>query len=114
MASPLCETAQHLVNSFFQAEKEEAGGNDHRRRMSVATRGIADMVKESQANQHEVEASFVRTRSSQHETEAAPSGKVEALVEQAAEMNVEGWEFNSTHAIAAEYVERHADRVSAL
>ena len=133
MASPLRDLAQKLVDSFFLKESEEIEeAQGRRRRMSSRTKGLAEMLKSSE--EHEaLDPSFGRetwsfkTRVSSYHLQSSKGGGGHSMEEKSRqsfshdtadddfdEMYVEGWEFNSPHAIAAEYVERHADHVSVL
>ena len=126
-------TSQKLVDSFFLKESEEIEeAQGRRRRMSSRTKGLAEMLKSSE--EHEaLDPSFGRetwsfkTRVSSYHLQSSKGGGGHSMEEKSRqsfshdtadddfdEMYVEGWEFNSPHAIAAEYVERHADHVSVL
>ena len=115
MPSPLLPIARERMDNVAAMEREaEAGGTGSfaRRRMSVTTAEVAMELSRAAAEQASVDEMNENDDMS-FESRKSKSEK-QKLYELENEMRVEDWEFNSHHAIAAEYLESHEDLFSVM
>ena len=118
MRSPLLGIARQRLDAWENKEKVDLANarkhNTEQRRISfVEGMDVAAKLIDARKEQNRVDElnkSFSKGKSDRQSV----SKEEEDLVELEIEMSVDNWEFNSHNAIAAEYVESHADVVSTL
>jgi serine/threonine protein kinase len=110
LRSPLAGIARRRLNEWKGKEKESGTHQAtlKQRRISSGTIDVVSSLNQAQSDQKQIDSFNLAGG-----TEDADA-KTMTLMSQEIEYSVDGWEFTSTHAIAAEYVESHADVVSTL